>query len=104
MGTIEEELGNLPAAVNWWIKSIIIQVSVRKVVNDEPFLKLSYIAGVLGHREAWMNLWKHVKKIQGDYPSELIGDATIKLNELICRTGTESMKKAINLLNGEYLS
>jgi tetratricopeptide (TPR) repeat protein len=102
-GDTEWELGNLPEAVKWWVKSIVIQVSTKSLGNFAPFLQLSYVAEALGLQSACSRLRQFVDRMR---PGEirLNGDAANKLYLATRSQGTESMKRAIGLLDREFLS
>jgi tetratricopeptide (TPR) repeat protein len=103
MGDTEWETGNLPEAVKWWIKNIVIQVSVHNLDDYVSFLHLSYVAEQLGLPVASSRLRQYVDRIRyGEI--RLNPDAANKLYTGTRRQGTESMKRAIDLLDREYLS
>jgi tetratricopeptide (TPR) repeat protein len=102
-GDTEWELGNLPEAVKWWIISIVVQVSTENLDDFVSFLHLSYVAEQLGLGSACSRLRQFVDRIRiGQI--RLNGDAANKLYIATRRQGTESMKRAIDLLDREYLS
>ncbi len=102
-GDTEWELDNLPEAVKWWIKSIVVQVSTENLDDFVSFLHLSYVAEQLGLGSACSRLRQFVDRIRiGQI--RLNGDAANKLYAATRRQGTESMKRAIDLLDREYFS
>ncbi|GEM_PF-2016334 len=102
MGETEWQAGNLPEAVQWWIKSIVIQTGTDNLDDYVPFLNLSHVAEQTCLFDASMRLRKYVDSIR---PGQIRVTDEIA-NEFYTATrnqGTESMRRAINLLNTAYL-
>jgi tetratricopeptide (TPR) repeat protein len=102
-GDMEWELGHLPEAVEWWIKSIVIQVGTKSLGNFVAFLQLSYVAEAAGLQDACSHLRQFVDRMRAG-EIRLNADAANKLYSSTRSQGTASMKQAIDLLDREYLS
>jgi hypothetical protein len=102
-GDTEWYPGHLLKAVKWWINSIVIQVGTMNLGSYGAFLYVSYVAEALGLESACLHLRQFVDRI---------GTGGIRLNAGPANTlfmaarllGSTSMKRAIDLLDREYLS
>lgn len=96
MAEISLEIGDISEANKWWIRCTLLEIKKNNfgVVN---FVYLSEIADALG-------LFNASRKLQS-YADEtgLESNAVRDLHNLTRLKGTESMKKAINILVSEYL-
>jgi tetratricopeptide (TPR) repeat protein len=102
-GDMEWELGHLPEAVRWWIKSIVIQTSTNSLGNFVPFLQLSYVAEAAELQGACSHLRQFVDRMRAG-EIRLNADVANKLYSATRAQGNASMKQAIDLLDSEYLS
>jgi len=102
-GNIELDMNHLPEAVKWWIKSIVVQVSTQSLGNFVAFLHLSYVAEQLGLDSACSHLRQLVDRMRiGGI--RLNAEPANKLYSTTRSQGTGSMKRAIEILDQEYLS
>jgi tetratricopeptide (TPR) repeat protein len=100
-GDTELAAGNLAEAVRWWMKSAVIQIGINDPHDQYPFLNLSYVAEGLSLGGATTRLRDVVDRIGVG-----IRYAPPRANELyrvIQRDGSAAMKRAIELLDSEYI-
>jgi tetratricopeptide (TPR) repeat protein len=84
----EYHAGNLPEAVKWWIRSMIIRIKTKNYDDPDPFLYLWYISEGLG--------LKDVSQILSERSSTgLTYEAANLLRRAAISQGTNSMKNAI---------
>jgi hypothetical protein len=100
MGRTEWQAENLLEAVKWWIRSIVIRVSTDTFDDVEPFLYLSYVAETLGFTGACSALREIVNQI---HKVGLNVETAEKLYAATHSQGTPSLKKAIDLLQRQFL-
>jgi len=94
----ENKLGD---AVKWWIKSVVLQISSNNIINDNPFLYLSYVSESLGLRSICAELRVFVDRLTS--MGRLNTTAIAKLYDATNLQGNPSMKKAIEVLSKEFL-
>jgi tetratricopeptide (TPR) repeat protein len=103
LGDIEFKSENLPEAVKWWIKSVIIQVCTNNLDNYSSFLNLSYIAEQFELMDTTSKLRQFVDAIEVGQ-IRLNSKASNEIYAITRAQGTKSMRQAIDILNKEYLS
>jgi tetratricopeptide (TPR) repeat protein len=103
MGDTEWELDGLPEAVKWWIRSVVIQISVGKIKLFTPFLYLASVAEQLGLGRTSSRLTQYADRTSSS-EIRLDPDVVERLYADTRRQGTESMRRAIELLDREFLS
>lgn len=104
LGQTEYEAGNLPGAVMWWIRCVLTQVH-DKTANGKEYhaaQDLSYVAAELGLLEARAHLLQWADRLGGS-GIRLTAEAARKLRVTTRSQRTESMKRAIERLDTEYL-
>jgi hypothetical protein len=102
-GDLEWAAENLPEAVKWWIKSIIIQVKHQHYDGGSAFIYLSYIAEQIGLIDSYEKLRKYAFNIYGQQIT-LDEHVANKLRNATDTQGTESLKQAIVHLANNYLT
>lgn len=105
LGDTEYGAGNLPRAVMWWIRCILTQVH-DKTANQKEYsaaLYLSYVAQERRLPEPHGHLLQRADRL-GARDIRLTAEAARKLYAATRSQGTESMKRAIERLDAEYLS
>ena len=103
MGDLAWSQKDLPEAVRWWIRSVVIQTSTDNLSEFAPFLKLSYVAERLGLGGACAKLRRDVDRIHSGAP-RLNADAANELYAEAQRQGTASVRRAVEMLAAEYLA
>jgi len=115
LGNLEWELAeDLPEAIKWWAKSIVIQISAKEFLNrdasmarlrwnDSPFFYLSYVAEQLGLSRPFWKLRGYADQINIDKHC-FIPEEAEKLYAAVHNQGTVSIGKVIELLSEKYLS
>ena len=103
MGDLAWGQRDLPGAVHWWIRSVVIQASTDNLAEFAPFLMLSYVAEYLGLAGACAQLRRHVDRMSTGAP-RLNADAANELYSEAQRQGTASIRQAIELLVAEHLA
>lgn len=103
MGMIHLKVGELPEAVKWWIRSLVIRICAHKLNDVEILIYLSYVAEALGLDTECSIL----RRRADDINSGGIRLSSQKANELYAWTrqwSSSSMKQAITLLVHEYIT
>jgi tetratricopeptide (TPR) repeat protein len=100
LARVELESGNLPEAVKWWIRSLVIRVTTDSFEDPDPFLYLSYVAKVLGLFEASAELRAKSHQIRH---VELDSSTASRLTSAVRLQDSESLKEAICLASSKLM-
>jgi hypothetical protein len=103
MGKTFWETRNLSESIIWWIRSIIVQIDSNTLEYDTPFLWLSYVAEQLGDKSSCQKLRWYVDNMN-TMTHRLNPDVAREVYIVTESQGTESMKKAIKIIERNYLS
>jgi hypothetical protein len=102
MGMIHLKVGELPDAVKWWIRSLVIRISSNELNDVEILIYLSYVAEGLELNSECLSLRKCADEINTSQ-IRLASEATNKLFGLARTCGSPSIKRAIALFVKEYI-
>jgi len=102
MGMIHLKIGELPDAVKWWIRSLVIRISTNELNDVEILIYLSYVAEALQLNSECLSLRKCADQINTSQ-IRLASEATNKLFRLAATCGSPSIKRAITLFVKEYI-
>jgi hypothetical protein len=102
MGNLELKAGNLSSAVLWWIRSVVTQVRKSKIRDDDPFVRLAYVADELRLRSVQAKLLQVADRLSAwgrlDY------DAATEIANKTRRQATTSISNALLRLESELSS
>ncbi len=85
---IELERSNVRDAVMWWIRSILLQLSIGDPTHEGPFLYLGYVAQAVGENTCRNSLFAIVDRLT---PAGRLGEAaTGRLNSAVMRSDRET--------------
>jgi hypothetical protein len=102
MAELEFQPGHLPAAVQWWIRSIVIQVSVHSCTDCDPSLYLATIARMLSQTQAQAKL-ERLCDASGGKGIILSDEYASRVRELLSAQNNDLIIRALVLLQREYL-
>lgn len=78
LGELEWETNDLPEAVKWWIRCVVLQLEAATLSAHTSFLRLSYVADEVGLTETCRKLLDYVDEINVTSP-RLAPEAGMKL-------------------------
>ena len=104
MGTFDCEAENYHEAIKYWIWSVVLQFQTSQLLNDEPFLQLSYIAEAFGLIQITWAFRRIVDEISPSIKPRLLDEAVRRLYRVRQYGGTESIKQAIVILDKNFIS